>query len=134
MRDMKQLMHMGVFARLGLVGVLFLGGCETMDGSRQVKDKPRERELIHRQLPEVEEQRSAEQLLVKARDWQRKAASVDGEWRDVGILIDQAEQAAAKGDYRAAMEKAEHARFQAEMGYRQMQAQEKVDNPAFLYF
>ncbi len=83
-------MHAGVLARLGLVCVPFLGGRDVMDGFWQVRDQPKE--------PEVEEQRSAEQLLVEARDWQCMAALVDGEWRVVGTLMEQAGQAAAKGD------------------------------------
>jgi hypothetical protein len=73
-------------------------------------------------------------MMESAWEWRRKAASVDGEWRDVGILIEKAEAAAAAGDYARAIDLAEQARFQAEMGYRQMEAQKAVKNPQFLYY
>jgi hypothetical protein len=73
-------------------------------------------------------------MIDEAKLWQARAASVDGEWRDVQALIDAAEAALEKRDYATALEHAESARFQSEMGFRQMRAQEQVVNPLFLYF
>jgi uncharacterized protein YabN with tetrapyrrole methylase and pyrophosphatase domain len=55
----------------------------------------------------------------EAKMWQKKAASVGGEWRDIGKFLKQAEEAAKKGDYETAIKLAEKARFQGEMGYKQ---------------
>ncbi len=134
MCNMKQIVHKIVSAGVGLICILSLGGCEVMQGLQLVRDQPKQTGLTHRQPPEVKDQRIAEQSLVDAREWQRKAASVGGEWRDVHVFIEQAEQAAARGAYQMAIDQARQARFQAEMGYRQMKAQEQVSNPPFLYF
>jgi len=81
----------------------------------------------------VSQQQDYERKATEARQWQRRAAAVDGEWRDVDSLLRQAQDHAARGRYRRAFELAEMARFQAEMGYRQMQGQSTVHNPDYLY-
>ncbi len=53
----------------------------------------------------------------------KKAASVGGEWRDIGKLIKKAKAAAAKGDFDKANKLLEEARFQARMGYQQAMEQ-----------
>ena len=93
-----------------------------------------DRSVIPRQLPAVPDRNAYERLLQEAREWQRRAAAVDGEWRDVEPLIQRAQQAAAAGNFAYAVELVESARFQAEMGFRQMKAQEQVGNPPFLYY
>lgn len=55
----------------------------------------------------------------QAKMWQKKAASVGSEWRDIGKFLKQAEEAAKKGDYETAVKLAEKARLQGEMGYKQ---------------
>ena len=117
-----------------VTGLLVLAGCA---GVQQPVVRPQntyDRSVIPKELPPVADEAAYLQMLKAAREWQRQAHSVNGEWRDVQSLLDQAEQAALAGDYRYAIELAESARFQAEMGYRQMRAQEKVDNPPFLYY
>jgi ABC-type glycerol-3-phosphate transport system substrate-binding protein len=71
-------------------------------------------------------------LYAAARQWQQQAAAVDGEWRDIAILLEQAQQAATAGEYQRAIELAEYARFQGEMGYRQMREQQQIVHPPFL--
>ncbi len=66
----------------------------------------------------------------EAKMWQKKAASVGGEWRDVGKFLQQAEAAAQKGDFETAVKLAETARFQAEMGYKQA-LEQKDAGPRF---
>jgi hypothetical protein len=61
---------------------------------------------------------------------QKKAASVGGEWRDIGKFLKQAEQAAEGGDYAKAIVLTNKARFQGEMGYQQALAQ-KDAGPRF---
>lgn len=120
----------------GLMLALSLGGCETLERLRMggTSEQPVSSGGTQPSQPEVADQRNAERLLAQARDWQRKAASVDGEWRDVQTFIEQAEQAISRGEYARAIALAEQARFQAEMGYRQMKSQETVDNPPYLHF
>jgi hypothetical protein len=89
--------------------------------------------VIPGRLPELADRAAYERLRREAREWQRRAASVDGEWRDVEPLLSRAEEAAAAGDFERAAALAEFALFQAEMGYRQMKAQERVTNPPYLY-
>ncbi len=49
-----------------------------------------------------------------------KARSVDGEWRDARkVYLKKAKAAAHKADYKTAIELANIARFQGEMGYQQ---------------
>lgn len=68
--------------------------------------------------------------LAAAKAAQKKAASVDGEWRDVEKLIKKAELAAEKGDIGTAVKLAEQARFESEVGYKQAIAQ-KDAGPRF---
>ncbi len=119
---------------VGLFMVLGLAGCATTPEGPPVEPNKVDRSIIPRVLPAVADQRSYHRMMETTLEWRRKAASVDGEWREVGPLIFKAEQAAAAGDYARAIDLAELARFQAEMGYRQMQAQEDVTNPPFLYY
>jgi len=50
----------------------------------------------------------------------KKAASVDGKWRDTqSKILKQAKAAAAKGDTADAMKLAKKAKFQGDMGYQQ---------------
>ena len=52
------------------------------------------------------------------------AASVDGEWRDTSkVYLNQAKDAASNGIYKIAVQMAESAQFQAEMGYQQAMSQ-----------
>ncbi len=73
-----------------------------------------------------------ETALADAKAAQKKAASVDGEWRDLGKLIKDGEAAAAKGDYAAAVEDLATAKFQGEAGYTQAMSQKSAGNPAYL--
>jgi hypothetical protein len=61
-----------------------------------------------------------------------KAASVDGEWRDVGEIIKQAKAAADEGDFANAEKLANKARSQSEMGYQQAIEQASVAKPGYL--
>ncbi len=119
---------------ISLLASVGLTGCATAPEVPPVEPNKVDRSIIPRELPAVADQRSYHQMMESALEWRRKAASVDGEWREVGPLMAKAEQAAAAGDYARAIDLAEMARFQAEMGYRQMQAQEDIMNPSFLYY
>jgi hypothetical protein len=73
-----------------------------------------------------------EKALAEAKTAQKKAASVDGEWRDVGKLIKDGEAAAAKGDYATAIKHLSMAKFQGYEGYAQAIGQKSAGNPPYL--
>ena len=64
---------------------------------------------------------------------QEKAASVDGEWRDIGKFLKQAQALAEEGDFEAAIKLAQKAEHQGHAGYEQMVSQQgKVGPEPFL--
>ncbi|MES9844443.1 MAG: hypothetical protein ABW131_07320 [Candidatus Sedimenticola sp. 6PFRAG5] len=64
----------------------------------------------------------------------KKAASVEGEWRDTGKFIKQAKKALESGDYDKAMKLARKARAEGELGYAQAVAQTELKMPAYLKY
>ncbi|MDQ7075715.1 MAG: SoxXA-binding protein [Gammaproteobacteria bacterium] len=62
----------------------------------------------------------------------KKAASVGGEWRDIGKFLKKAKKAAKKGKMKKAMKLAKKAKWQGEEGYKQAMAQKDVGLPAYL--
>ncbi len=73
-----------------------------------------------------------QKALADAKAAQKKAASVDGEWRDVGKLIKQAEAAAAKKEYDTALKLADEAKAQGELGYAQAMSQKNAGFPSYV--
>ncbi|MES9958261.1 MAG: hypothetical protein ABW086_14510 [Sedimenticola sp.] len=64
----------------------------------------------------------------------KKAASVEGEWRDTGKFIKQAKKALEGGDYDKAMKLAKKAKTEGELGYAQAVAQKELKMPAYLKY
>jgi len=62
----------------------------------------------------------------------KKAASVGGEWRDIGKFLKKAKKAAKKGKMKKAMKLVKKAKWQAEEGYKQAMAQKVVPLPPYL--
>ncbi|RMG49832.1 MAG: SoxXA-binding protein [Gammaproteobacteria bacterium] len=92
------------------LGTLLLAGCAgTQTASNEQGPDPR-MAAFEETLKAVEAER-------------KKAASVGGEWRDIGKIIKKAKAAAAKGDFDKASKLLEEARFQARMGYQQAMEQ-----------
>ena len=60
-----------------------------------------------------------ETALAEAKAAQKKAASVGGEWRDIGKFLKQADLEAGAGNYDKAIKLVNKAKFQAEAGYQQ---------------
>lgn len=58
---------------------------------------------------------------------QKKAASVGGEWRDIGKLLKNAKKVANDGDYDRAVKLAKKAKQQGELGHDQAMAQQGKD-------
>lgn len=75
----------------------------------------------------------ANKAIEEALEAKQKAASVDGEWRDTGDLINQAKKAAKDKNYDKAVKLANEAEAQGKLGYQQAIAQDKrTYPPAFL--
>lgn len=72
--------------------------------------------------------------IAAAKEAQKKAASIGGEWRDIGKFLKKAEEAAKGGDTKKALKLAKKAKFQAEAGYKQAehQAEAAKDFPDYL--
>lgn len=74
----------------------------------------------------------AEKVIAAAETAQQKAASVGGEWRDTGKIIKQAKAAAKAGDEAKALQLAETAKQQGELGYAQAMAEKDAGFPSYL--
>lgn len=70
-------------------------------------------------------------VIQQAKQAQKKATAVQGEWRDVGKLIRQAEKALTTGDSAKAKQLARRAIDHADLGYQQAQQPKNV-HPQFL--
>ena len=70
---------------------------------------------------------SAEKAIADAKEAQKQAASVGGEWRDTGKMIKKAEELLKEGKNKEAAEMAEAAEVQAMLGYMQATSQ-TLDN------
>ncbi|HDP88765.1 MAG TPA: SoxXA-binding protein [Thioalkalivibrio sp.] len=64
------------------------------------------------------------QAIAAAETSRQQAASVGGEWRDTGKLIEAARKAASEGKYDEALSLAEQARLEGMMGYEQAMGQQ----------
>ncbi|MTW20049.1 hypothetical protein [Allochromatium palmeri] len=62
----------------------------------------------------------------------QRADSVGGEWRDTATMIEQAKTLAADGRYAAAIELANDAKRQGELGYDQALGEQHADFPAYV--
>ncbi|EXJ16600.1 hypothetical protein [Imhoffiella purpurea] len=74
----------------------------------------------------------AERAIAAAEQARKKAASVDGEWRDTAKMIGEAESLAKSGKYREATDLAEKARRQGELGYDQAMHEKDADFPSYV--
>lgn len=74
----------------------------------------------------------AEAAITAAEAARERAASVGGEWRDVGTIIKSAKTLAGAGEYDKAIEAAAAAQFQSERGYEQALAERGADFPDYV--
>lgn len=107
-----------------LVGGILIGGCAEQPEKAESESAPAS--VATGSAAEYEN------AITAAKAAQKKAASVGGEWRDVGKMIKDASKAAEAGDYAKATELADLARKHSELGYEQMMAQQKIENPDYL--
>ncbi len=76
----------------------------------------------------------AQQMIAAADQARKKAASVEGEWRDTGKMIKKAQAALKKGDTVTAMKIAAKAHKQGVLGYQQAVAQRELRMPSYLKY
>jgi hypothetical protein len=76
----------------------------------------------------------AEQMITDADAARKKAASVQGEWRDTGKLIKEAQSALKNGDTVKAMKLAAEAHKQGVLGYQQATSQAQLHMPSYLNY
>lgn len=73
-----------------------------------------------------------EKAIADAEAARKKAASVDGEWRDTGKMIKQAEEAGAAGDFAKGIKLANEAQKQGELGYDQAMHEKGAGFPDYM--
>ncbi len=74
----------------------------------------------------------ASEAIAKAEAARKKAASVNGEWRDTGKFIKNAKKAAEAGDYAKAVRLAKKAENEGNLGYQQAVSQSELKIPPYL--
>lgn len=74
----------------------------------------------------------ASDAIAKAEAARKKAASVNGEWRDTGKFIKNAKKAAEAGDYAKAVRLANKAESEGNLGYQQAVSQGELKIPSVL--
>lgn len=77
---------------------------------------------------------AASAAIAQAEAARKKAASVNGEWRDTGKFIKQAEAAAKAGDYSKAIKLANKAEAEGRLGYEQQVSQSELRIPSYLKY
>ncbi len=76
----------------------------------------------------------AQSAIAAAESARKKAASIDGEWRDTGKMIKKAQAALKAGDSAKAIKLAKKAEKQGKLGYEQAQAQQTLKMPSYLKY
>lgn len=71
---------------------------------------------------------SAEDAIAAAKEAQKQASKVGGEWRDTGKMIKKAEELLAEGKAAEAEELAREAEAQGMLGYMQATAQSNIED------
>jgi hypothetical protein len=73
-----------------------------------------------------------DKAIADAESARKKAASVDGEWRDTGKMIKEAEAAGAAGDFAKGIKLANEAQKQGELGYAQAMHEKGAGFPDYM--
>ena len=80
------------------------------------------------------DQKTAQAAVAAAETAQKKAASVEGEWRDTGKLIKKAQAAMKEGNFDQAIKLANKAERQGNYGYEQAVSQKELKMPSYLKY
>lgn len=76
---------------------------------------------------------AAEKAIADAEAARKKAASVGGEWRDTGKMIKDAQDLAKAGEFDKAIQLANQARRQGELGYEQAMHEKNATFPSYVH-
>lgn len=76
----------------------------------------------------------AAKVIDNAEKARKRAASVDGEWRDTGKFIKKAKALLKEGKYDAAIKLAKKAKREGELGYEQAVSQKELRIPSYLKY
>jgi len=76
----------------------------------------------------------AVKVIDNAEKARKRAASVDGEWRDTGKFIKKAKALSKEGKYDAAIKLAKKAKREGELGYEQAVSQKELRIPSYLKY
>ena len=76
----------------------------------------------------------AQKMIDDAESARKKADKVEGEWRDTGKMIKQAQAALQKGDHVKAMKLAAKAHKQGVLGFQQAMEQKNLGTPSYLKY
>jgi hypothetical protein len=76
----------------------------------------------------------AQKMIEDADKARKKAASVEGEWRDTGKILKKAKAALKKGDTVTAKKLAAQAHKQGVLGYQQAMSQTELKLPSYLKY
>ena len=76
----------------------------------------------------------AQKMIDDADQARKKAASINGEWRDTAKIIKKARMTLKKGDYVTAMKLAAQAHNQGVLGYQQAMSQQELKMPSYLKY
>jgi hypothetical protein len=82
--------------------------------------------------PETPDRDQAQASIEAAEAARRRADSVGGEWRDTATMIEQARALMEAGRYAAAIELANDAKRQGELGYDQALGEQNADFPTYV--
>ena len=94
-----------------------------------------EKQAAQTAKPAMTKELKAAQAAIDSADASRKkAASVEGEWRDTGKIINQAKAALTEGDTKKAIKLANFAERQGNYGYEQAMSQKDFKMPSYLKY
>lgn len=80
------------------------------------------------------DQKAVDAAVAAADESRKKAASVDGEWRDTGKMIKKAKALAKEGKFDKAVKLANFAERQGKYGYEQAVSQKELKMPSYLKY
>jgi hypothetical protein len=122
-------------AMLCLGAIVAIAGQSVFAAEKQAAPKAEAADKAAAKSPESSgDIAAAEAAIAAAESARKKAASVDGEWRDTGKMIKKAQAALKAGDSAKAIKLAKKAEKQGKLGYEQAQAQQTLKMPSYLKY
>lgn len=118
---------------LSIFILLFAVGCNSNAPKEEVTSMSKERQQeISDNIAKVKKE--VDGLIKLAESNRKKAASVGGEWRDIGKFIKQGKKYQANGQCEKAIKILQKAVLEGEMGYKQAVSQKELKMPKYFSF